>query len=182
MSDEEIAELEKAENIYFSRLRKKKSQMKNSLEYKDMDFFKREAERCLECSYFCNKCVDVCPNRANVAIDMRSWQIFDDPFQIVHIDAYCNECGNCATFCPHSGAPYRDKFTIFSSYEDMEKSTNNGFCQDENGILVRIDGVLHKGGFDKEGLVKIEGVDAAVEMLIDEIYTSYYYLLGPVED
>ena len=157
MSDEEIAELEKAENIYFSRLRKKKSQMRNSLEYKDMDFFKREAERCLECSYFCNKCVDVCPNRANVAIDMRSWQIFDDPFQIVHIDAYCNECGNCATFCPHSGAP-------------------------ENGILVRIDGVLHKGGFDKEGLVKIEGVDAAVEMLIDEIYTSYYYLLGPVED
>lgn len=182
MSDEEIAELEKAENIYFSRLRKKKSQMRNSLEYKDMDFFKREAERCLECSYFCNKCVDVCPNRANVAIDMRSWQIFDDPFQIVHIDAYCNECGNCATFCPHSGAPYRDKFTIFSSYENMEKSTNNGFCQDENGILVRIDGVLHKGGFDKEGLVKIEGVDAAVEMLIDEIYTSYYYLLGPVED
>ncbi|GAG99917.1 unnamed protein product, partial [marine sediment metagenome] len=29
-----------------------------------------EAERCLECNVICNKCVDVCPNRANVAIEM----------------------------------------------------------------------------------------------------------------
>ena len=29
--------------------------------------------------------------------------------QIVHIDDLCNECGNCATFCPTSGRPYRDK-------------------------------------------------------------------------
>ncbi|GAH23195.1 unnamed protein product, partial [marine sediment metagenome] len=29
-----------------------------------------EAGRCLECNVICNKCVDVCPNRANVAIEM----------------------------------------------------------------------------------------------------------------
>ena len=29
--------------------------------------------------------------------------------QIVNVGDFCNECGNCTTFCPTSGAPYRDK-------------------------------------------------------------------------
>lgn len=31
-------------------------------------FVAQEAARCLECNYVCSKCVDVCPNRANVSI------------------------------------------------------------------------------------------------------------------
>ena len=39
----------------------------------------------------------------------------------------CNECGNCAVFCPWSGRPYKDKLTLFWSAEDMDASENRGF-------------------------------------------------------
>lgn len=86
-----------------------------------------EAGRCLECNVICNKCVDVCPNRANVAIEIDKKEGFQDAYQIIHLDALCNECGNCATFCPYDGKPYKDKLTIFTIMEDFKNSTNNGF-------------------------------------------------------
>ena len=175
--------LRDAEDEYFASLLKKKSSIlsfDNSLS--DSDFFKREASRCLECSYMCSKCVDVCPNRANVPIDMRAWEAFSDPFEIVHIDAYCNECGNCETFCPYSGGPYRKKFTVFSLREDFDNSANDGFFYDGESLIVRYEGEVLKGDLDKEGLVNVEGLPPEVEMLIDEIFTSYHYLLGPVEE
>ena len=33
-----------------------------------LSFGKKERTRCLECDYICDKCVDVCPNRANIVI------------------------------------------------------------------------------------------------------------------
>lgn len=39
---------------------------------------------------------------------------FQNRFQTLHLDAYCNECGNCAQFCPWNGKPYKDKITVFS--------------------------------------------------------------------
>jgi len=86
-----------------------------------------EALRCLECSLVCNKCVDVCPNRANVAIVVDAGQRFKDSRQILHLDALCNECGNCGSFCPYDGLPYRDKLTLFASQEDFDASANSGF-------------------------------------------------------
>jgi len=86
-----------------------------------------EAGRCLECNVICNKCVDVCPNRANVAIAMDKKEGFQDNWQILHLDALCNECGNCATFCPYDGFPYKDKLTLFTTKEDFKNSKNNGF-------------------------------------------------------
>ena len=80
-----------------------------------------ESERCLECATVCEACVDVCPNRANVAIDV------DGKIQILHIDGQCNECGNCETFCPWSSAPYRDKWTLFWDRESFDKGPNQGF-------------------------------------------------------
>jgi putative selenate reductase len=41
--------------------------------------------------------------------------------QIVHIDDFCNECGNCATFCVHDGRPYLDKPRLFFREEDFER-------------------------------------------------------------
>jgi len=76
--------------------------------------------RCLSCNRLCEICIDVCPNRANVMVEVQGRH------QIVHIDRMCNECGNCAVFCPHEGKPYRDKFTIFSSREDFADSENPG--------------------------------------------------------
>lgn len=86
-----------------------------------------EAGRCLECNVICNKCVDVCPNRANVAIEMDKQEGFQDAYQILHLDALCNECGNCATFCPYDGKPYKDKLTLFATKKDFKNSTNSGF-------------------------------------------------------
>jgi putative selenate reductase len=81
-----------------------------------------DAYRCLSCSEICEICCDVCPNRANVAVITKTGH-----HQAVHIDRLCNECGNCAVFCPHTGRPYIDKFTVFSSEEDFTNSKNRGF-------------------------------------------------------
>jgi len=86
-----------------------------------------EAGRCLECNVICNKCVDVCPNRANISIEINKKEGFRDAWQILHLDALCNECGNCATFCPYDGKPYKDKLTFFATNEDFKNSENNGF-------------------------------------------------------
>jgi putative selenate reductase len=86
-----------------------------------------EAERCLACNTICELCVDVCPNRANVVINVPDNEGFSSSHQIVHLDGMCNECGNCGIFCPHQGNPYKDKITIFWSEEDFLGSTNKGF-------------------------------------------------------
>lgn len=174
MTGEEYTE---KENEYFSQLVRKKSSL--VLE-SAADFLKGEAERCLECSYLCNKCVDVCPNRANVAIDMRDSGLFDDPFQIVHIDAYCNECGNCETFCPYDGGPYRKKFTLFSSKEDFENSSNEGFYTEGDTVVVRLDGRIRTGLINRDRELEID-LDEEHLAIISEIFISYPYLLNAVD-
>jgi putative selenate reductase len=89
--------------------------------------------RCLCCNRICDVCVDVCPNRANAAVETGKSR------QIVHIDRICNECGNCATFCPHAGKPYRDKFTVFSCPGDFEDSENPGFVRTGDAFRVRLE-------------------------------------------
>lgn len=83
-----------------------------------------EGDRCLTCDVICEVCTEVCPNRANIAIEVPG---FADPRQIVHLDGLCNECGNCGTFCPHAGLPYTDKITVFWTREDFDDSHNIGF-------------------------------------------------------
>lgn len=85
---------------------------------------KKEAGRCLGCSTICENCVEVCPNRANIAIQVPGME----KHQIIHVDYLCNECGNCKSFCPYSSAPYLDKFTLFETEADMENSKNQGFA------------------------------------------------------
>jgi len=108
-----------------------------------------EASRCLQCDLVCNVCVTVCPNRANVAlraepvsyplqrvvrkeeevvVDTFGRAAMRQPFQIVNIADFCNECGNCATFCPTTGAPYRDKFKMHL--------TRTSFEGDDEGYLL----------------------------------------------
>jgi putative selenate reductase len=102
---------------------------------------REEASRCLQCDLFCNICVTVCPNRANVALpsdpvtypllhlrrdegDTRVSRVgtvtVRQPFQVVNIADFCNECGNCETFCPTAGAPYRDKYKVHLHRESFE--------------------------------------------------------------
>ena len=178
---EEEIKLREAEDEFFSNITEKKSRIRKSVS-KDDDFFAHtEAKRCTECSYLCLKCVDVCPNRANVALDMRSTGLFDDPFQILHLDAYCNECGNCATFCPHNGKPYKDKFTLFSLREDFENSTNSGFYYENDELYVRLDGKVTECTLTRDG--EIDGdIPEEIKAMIEEVFLSYPYLLGAVEE
>lgn len=109
----------------------------------------KEGERCLKCDQICEMCVEVCPNRANVAIRVEG---FANSRQVVHIDGMCNECGNCAVFCPHgqqpiflagaekeaTGNPFKDKVTVFWTQEDFDLSENVGFLKKSEGsYLVR---------------------------------------------
>lgn len=99
-----------------------------------------DGARCLECATVCELCVDVCPNRANVSVRLTG----QSP-QIVHVDGMCNECGNCATFCPYNGRPYTDKFTLFWNEEDFTGSENEGFLPLNDGLLkVRLDGQVEQ--------------------------------------
>lgn len=79
------------------------------------------AERCLECAAVCENCVDVCPNRANVPIDVGG------RIQILHLEGPCNACGNCATFCPWDSAPYKEKWTLYASRESFAADGGQGF-------------------------------------------------------
>ena len=94
-----------------------------------------EFGRCMGCDSVCLACVDVCPNRANEAV----W--VDNAPQIVHIDGRCNECGNCATFCPYDSAPYLDKLTWFVDEAALMGSENPGWTRLADGTYrVRLDG------------------------------------------
>lgn len=94
----------------------------------DPDFARREAERCLSCGSACLRCVEVCPNRANFAMPVRVDGTFKQAIQILHVDALCNECGNCGFFCPYDGRPYQGKPTLFQSERELKASGNPGFA------------------------------------------------------
>ncbi len=179
--DEDIDEIRSEEDDFFASIREKKSSVLLSASKTSKDFLKTEAKRCLECSYYCNKCTEVCPNRANVMLDMRDTGLFDDPFQILHLDAYCNECGNCAAFCPHDGGPYLKKFTLFSRPDDFENSTNSGFYSENDQVKIRLDGKIIDGEIDKDGKL-VADVPEEVKAMVETVFVSYSYLLGPVEE
>jgi len=123
-----------------------------------------EAARCLQCSTLCDKCVEVCPNRANYTYTLRPfdglraslrsgqaisavvmrlpkvscqqgrWTVTGEEIfrieqarQIIHVDDFCNECGNCETFCVHEGKPYLDKPRLFLKASDFEREEDNAF-------------------------------------------------------
>jgi len=88
--------------------------------------------RCLACDQLCEICNDVCPNRANVHVEVET-SIFGQNHQILHLDGMCNECGNCETFCPHQGRPYLDKVTVFWSEAAFADSENTGFVALDDG-------------------------------------------------
>ncbi|MBA3061911.1 MAG: hypothetical protein FP833_02960, partial [Atribacteria sp.] len=151
-----------------------------------------EAGRCLECKVICNKCVDVCPNRANVAIAIDKKEGFQDAWQILHLDALCNECGNCATFCPYDGKPYKDKLTLFTIMEDFKNSKNNGFIitgsPDSQLITLRLNDNLWKLKLNKDG--KLIPVDSScpddydvkelkkASAIISSVFKDHSYLIN----
>ena len=127
--------------------------------------------RCLGCGSVCEVCCDVCPNRANVAIKVPGLA----KHQVVHVDGMCNECGNCAVFCPYQeGRPYKDKLTLFWSEQDMENSENEGFLAvDEDHFKVRVAGTVRTVSVDAVNT----GLPEAVRLTIRAVRDNYSYLL-----
>ena len=64
--------------------------------------------------------------------------------QIGNIAEFCNDCGNCETFCPEVGAPYKIKPRFFIKYEDLNSiDTLNGFhFKSPYSILAKINGII----------------------------------------
>ncbi len=139
-----------------------------------------ESRRCLGCRALCLKCVEVCPNRANttVRVAVKLDDGFLDDLQIVHLDAPCNECGTCATFCPWEGKPYRDKLTVFACEEDFRDSTNPGFFLAGGRGLVRSGGVVSTLSWNASGGAQAAGADDKTRTLIDEVARNNSWLLG----
>jgi putative selenate reductase len=117
-----------------------------------------ESVRCLGCDVLCLKCVEVCPNRANTYVAIGDG--FRDQVQVLHLDALCNECGNCATFCPWDGKPYTDKLTVFASETDFRGSANTGFAVEGRRLLLRLDGTVGEIALGSDGRLA-DGVDGA---------------------
>lgn len=110
---------------------------------------KKEADRCLECNKMCNTCVTVCPNRAIFSyetppatiklptiklnskgiITIANTEDFEikQSLQTAVFTNFCNECGNCATFCPTAGKPYQDKPRFYNTWEEFDEQENNAF-------------------------------------------------------
>jgi putative selenate reductase len=136
-----------------------------------------EASRCLSCNTICNKCVDVCPNRANVEIVI-DHPAFRDANQILHINSLCNECGNCETFCPHEGAPYKNKFTLFASLEDFNVSNNDGFVVLKEGVNYMITARINSEIIKLEDLRKNNEILSRQHfMLIKSVVENYSFLI-----
>ena len=131
---------------------------------------KCEGDRCLTCNVVCQVCADVCPNRANVVIELP-----DGRQQILHVDRMCNECGNCAVFCPYDSAPYREKFTLFLTREGFDESVNNqGFLPlGGKKVLVRLDSKVFEADLDAKN-----DLPADIEVFIWTVLTKYAYLMG----
>jgi putative selenate reductase len=123
-----------------------------------------EAKRCLSCDSICSICATVCPNRANISYPVKPFKapkfkveqekgkikveadgsfIVSQTHQIINIADFCNECGNCASFCPTSGAPYMDKPKFYLSSEEFEKE-DNGYMLEKDTIYKRIQGITTK--------------------------------------
>ena len=131
---------------------------------------KCEGDRCLTCNVVCQCCADVCPNRANVVVELP-----DGRHQILHVDAMCNECGNCAVFCPYDSAPYKDKFTLFHDAAGFDESpSNNGFLPlGEKRVLVRCGDKVAE--YDLAGDTDLP---ADLEVFILTVLRNYGYLIG----
>ena len=135
---------------------------------------RQEAARCMQCSTLCDKCIEVCPNRANYTytispiratlsklacqngkLIIMGEEIFqvNQKRQIVHLDDFCNECGNCASFCVHNGMPYIDKPRLFLKESDFLQEENNAFYIEDNTIRCKNGGLESKLSVEKDGLV-----------------------------
>lgn len=111
-----------------------------------------EAKRCLLCDEVCNVCTTLCPNLALQSYCIQPFtvelqkvengEIVHDKTlsvaqteQIIHIPDFCNQCGNCNTFCPTSDAPYKVKPHFYLNKADFERERDGYYFDTESQTL-----------------------------------------------
>ena len=120
----------------------------------------QESARCLQCDLVCNVCTTVCPNRSNMYYRMEpvvlpveraarvngTVEIIQDqtidinqPYQIINIGDYCNECGNCTTFCPTAGQPFKDKPKFHLTEESFNNADFGFYFSDHSSMKIKTD-------------------------------------------
>ncbi len=130
-----------------------------------------EASRCLLCDELCNICTTVCPNLALFAYPIEPFSLHLEKLstnnkeiiigkgemfeikqntQIVHIADWCNQCGNCNTFCPTNGAPYQEKPHLHLSRLSFD-SDLEGYYFDQSSSENTI---LYKNGKEMRSLTE----------------------------
>ena len=140
----------------------------------DDETARKEASRCLQCDELCWICVTVCPNRANIPFtlepkelkieqvrrardgveisDLEPFRIDQKP-QVLNIGDYCNECGNCATFCPTSGAPYLDKPKFHVTAQSFDSARLGYYLATPNRLQYKKDGQTASLDITPDGFV-----------------------------
>jgi len=105
----------------------------------------------------CNKCIPVCPNASNFSIPIgkKNFEFVDYQFsngkliqsthqhfildyehQIANLADFCNDCGDCDTYCPEFGGPFIEKPRFFFNEENYSKYKNdNGFYFTDSSTL-----------------------------------------------
>ena len=135
---------------------------------RDYEQAEKERARCLNCGTVCECCVQVCPNRANVAIRVPG----KARPQILHVDRMCNECGNCLVFCPYDSKPYKEKFTLFATEAEFDGSENKGFLPlSDRVVKLRLNGV-QTVDLDRDA------IDPDAKALIETVLKEHHYLIG----
>lgn len=103
----------------------------------------------------CDKCVPVCPNDANFIFEVEPvrtqyrdyrltrgvllpdevhWFAIEQAHQLANYADFCNECGNCDTFCPEYGGPFIEKPSFFGSHAAWEsRPKHDGFYVEYEG-------------------------------------------------
>jgi len=113
-----------------------------------------EAGRCLLCDEVCSICTTVCPNMAFFTYTIKPVQSdlekivprngsfavvadtkfsLNQQFQVLHIADWCNQCGNCQTFCPSADSPYEKKPHLFINRAAFDANTEGLFLQQDEG-------------------------------------------------
>ncbi|MEA3501084.1 MAG: hypothetical protein U9R41_08735, partial [Candidatus Marinimicrobia bacterium] len=70
-------------------------------------------------------------NNGKVKIEDDGVFRIEQKYQVLNIDNYCNECGNCETFCPTSGKPYKDKPKVFLDRKSFDEGEEGYFLNSE---------------------------------------------------
>ncbi len=176
----------------------------------------------------CGKCLPVCPNAANFIYATEPQTLAFHDFivgaqqeltpgesrtitieraeQIANFADFCNDCGNCDTFCPEHGGPFIQKPSFFGSLASWQAADRDGFCIDASTprrrMHGRIDGKLYfleapscdardghgdsdgdggsEGGHaDDAGAFRFEDGTVCVFMQPDDLSVSHWQPFGP---